>query len=192
MATESHGVSEQEIDLRLMVQVASGDRRAIQALLDRYWPRLVRYATSIVGSEDAAKDVVQDCFIRVWERRDAWEPTGSVNSYLYRITRNLALNDIRSARTRTDREQVAYSDSVEGALDGPELLDEMHVRREVERAIASLSERRREVFVLSRFHGLSHAEIAETLQTSPQTVANQMSSALAELRVALAHLLREG
>jgi RNA polymerase sigma-70 factor (family 1) len=188
MATESPGESEQEIDLRHMGRIGSGDRRAMQALLDRYWSRLVRYAASIVGSDDAAKDVVQDCFIRVWERRDAWEPTGSVSSYLYRITRNLALNDIRSARVRTDRELEASSDE---ASTHPEVLDEIHVRREVERAIGALSERRREVFILSRFHGLSYAEIAETLQTSPQTVANQMSSALAELRLALADLLHD-
>ena len=60
-----------------------------------------------------------------------------------------------------------------------------------QRAIAALSDRRREVFILSRFHGLSHGEIAETLQTSPQTVANQVSSALAELRLALSHLLHD-
>lgn len=175
-----------------MARVADGDHTAMQALLDRYWSRLVLYAASILGSDDGAKDVVQQAFINVWEHRAAWQPKGPVRAYLYRVTRNVALNDVRAARTRRAREEDALgAHPTQSFATAGEALDRIHLRSEVERAIAALSERRQEVFRLSRFHGLSYAEIAEALQTSPQTVANQMSSALAELRLALSHLLQD-
>ena len=79
------------------------------------------------------------------------------------------------------------------AEDGPaqpdELLEETLLQEEVAAAIADLPERRREVFVLARFHGLSYQEIADVLGVSQQTVANQMSSALSQLRELLSHRL---
>ena len=63
-----------------------------------------------------------------------------------------------------------------------ELVEQAEERAAVERAIAALPPRRREIFILVRVHGLSYGEVAEILQISPQTVANQMSAALTTLR----------
>lgn len=91
---------EGESDHTLMSRIRSGDRRAYEWLLERYWVGLVAFATGIVEREDDAKDVVQDVFVRLWRFRSEWSPTGSVSGYLYRITRNLALN---ASRTRGRR-----------------------------------------------------------------------------------------
>jgi len=174
-------------DQLLMARVRDGDREAFRVLLDRHWAPLVRYARGFLDHQDDAEDVVQETFVRLWKQREAWTPSGALGSYLYRITRNLCLN---LCRDRASRERQAVRDAVEfryGAA--PPTPEEQFVgsslRAQVECAIAALSVRRREIFVLSRFHGLTHGEIAESMGLSAQTVANQMSQALAELRSSL-------
>ncbi|MBI4421633.1 MAG: sigma-70 family RNA polymerase sigma factor [Gemmatimonadetes bacterium] len=117
--------------------------------------------------------------IRVWDLRREWRPRGSLQAYLYRIARNLALNERRRLRVRARGTPAASSG---GTSDPIERLERLELARTVERAIVSLPERRRQVFLLARFHDLTYAEIAESLDLSPQTVANQMSAALAQLR----------
>lgn len=173
----------QDPDRCLMERVVDGDQGAFQVLIDRYWPRLVVYAEEFVARRPDAEDAVQEAWIRVWQRRDTWKPVTTVSAWLYRITRNVALNRGLSARRRSDREEGAADTVSPTAPPTPfEHLAAERLRDEMRRAIAGLPERRREIFVLSRFHGLTHREIAETLDLSPQTVSNQVTSALDELR----------
>lgn len=176
-----------------MERVREGHRASFGVLVECYWAPLVTYAVRILGDRDRAQDVVQRTFIQVWQKRSEWVPTGTVNAYLYRITRNLALNAKRDHQKREDRRSAP--DLLEIHRRAPRGPDEQveadSLRTEVEDAIGALSDRRREVFVLSRFHGLTHQEIAETLGTSRQTVANQMSAALRDLRAALSHHMKK-
>ena len=178
-----------EGDRILAERIRDGHQASFGLLLERYWEQLVLYATGIVGDTDGAQDVVQRTFIQVWRKRSGWTPSGTVGSYLYRITRNLALNTRRDLNLRQERhEEGGMGESYRARPASPdENLDAAALRAEVEGALARLPKRRREVFVLSRFHGLTHREIAETMGTSPQTVSNQMSAALVELRAALSH-----
>ena len=167
-----------------MEAIRKGSHSAYRALLERYWGRLVAYAVPMLGGRDAAEDVVQEVFIRLWRSRSGWQSRGSVGAYLYRITRNLALNRRRDRKVALD-----FRLGPDVGLSGPRpprdpdtVLHVEILRRDVERAIAALPERRREVFILARFHRLSYREIADAMGISPQTVANQMSQALASLR----------
>ncbi|MDZ7779994.1 MAG: RNA polymerase sigma-70 factor [Gemmatimonadota bacterium] len=171
-------------DLAVMWEIHRGSHEAFSTLLRRYWPRLIRYADTIVGGRDRAQDVVQEAFVRVWQNRSTWEPRGTVSAYLYRITRNLALNSERERKSGASlrRNPEAAASGPRPPRDPDIVFHDNALRREVEAAIASLPERRREVFVLARFHRLSYGEIAEALEISRQTVANQMSAALASLR----------
>jgi len=176
-----------------MEEIREGQQDSLRRLLERHWSPLVTYAAGIVGGREQAKDVVQETFIRLWQKREGWRSEGSVAAYLYRITRNLALNERRDRRTaerHDDRcgERRARNDA---PLMPDQVLEADSLRGEIEAAIENLPERRREVFVLSRFHGLTHSEIGETMGIAPQTVSNQMTAALAELRRVLAHLLDE-
>lgn len=174
-----------------MERVRDGDAQAFETLLNRYWQRLLTYGASVTGDQDSAEDVVQESFLRVWRNRESWEPSGSVGAYLYRITRNLALNRDRDERSRQERKRRAHGGSMSRKrVTTPEDdLQAAEVVQEVREAISTLPERRREIFTLSRFHQLTHAEIADAMDISVQTVANQMTAALADLRKVLAHLL---
>jgi RNA polymerase sigma-70 factor (ECF subfamily) len=176
-----------------MERVREGDQAAYRVLLNRYWPPLVSYAAGIVGLSDTAEDVVQDTFISVWRHRASWTYSGTVSAYLYRITRNLALNSRRDDIAELARREWAGRRLVDRIADGPD--QDLAVRSledQIDSAIAALPARRREVFVLSRFHGLSYQEIGETMGIATRTVANHMVAALAELRELLSDHLTQG
>lgn len=176
-------------ELELMERVRADDVCALDALISVYWRPLVVYACEIVGSRDAAEDVVQDVFVRVWARRSEWRPRGSVRSFLYRMTRNRALNERRARRVRelwAARERAWDPVAPATPL---RLLETREVGEQVRRAIAALPARQREIVTLARFHGLSHAQIAEVLGISQNTVANHIRAAFASLRDALRPLL---
>jgi RNA polymerase sigma-70 factor, ECF subfamily len=186
-------VGQLKVDRSLMVRVQEGDQVAFRHLVDRYWPALVTYASGLLGRGSDPEDVVQEVFIRVWRSRSDWSQTGAVNAYLYRITRNLALNARRDhAAELKRRERGAEGQPFPAPFRNPyEDFETMTLREEVQVALVQLPIRRREVFTLSRFHGLSYQEIAEAMGIAPQTVANQMTAALAELRRLLSHHLDE-
>lgn len=176
-------------ELQLMERVRADDVSALDALMSLYWRPLIVYAFEIVGSMDTAEDVVQDVFVRVWSRRSAWRPRGSVRSFLYRITRNRALNERRARRLRelwAARERAQNAVAPATPL---RLVETREVGERVRRAIAALPARQREIVTLARFHGLSHAQIAEVLGISQNTVANHIRAAFAALRDALRPLL---
>jgi RNA polymerase sigma-70 factor (ECF subfamily) len=183
----------EECDEALLERVGQGRRAALRLLMDRHWSTLVGYAAGITNDRDLAQDVVLETFLQVWTKRSDWQPTGTPKAYLHKITRNLALNARRDRALRHRRHrEVGGRESVAPSPRTPEEeIEARALRAEVETAISRLPERRREIFLLSRFSGLTHREIAETMGVSAQTVSNQMSSALAQLRVALARHLQD-
>ena len=155
-------------------------------LLRRHWRETVAFARRMVGESDVAEDVAQDVFVRLWEHRARWTPHASVRGLLLRLAHNLILNELRAWRRRVRRAAALVRGS---RRDPPTPLQEAlahDLSAAVDHAIAALSSRRREVFVLSRYHNLSYQEIAQITGSSPQTVANQVSAALNELRRRLA------
>jgi len=173
-----------------MERIHDGDRSAMDELLREFWEPLVSYAQEIVSGRDQAEDVVQEVVLRVWERRSDWTPTDRLQAFLYRATRNEALNHRRNRNTRRGfLERIKIPRPT--APDPAEVSEEAVLARRVRAAIDDLPTRRREIFILARFHGQTHREIAEILDISPQTVSNQMSSALSQLRDALQAIHRE-
>lgn len=156
----------------------------MEEVIALHWAPLIRYVSRIVESMDSAEDIVQEACIELWSRRHTCDT--SVRSYLYRTARNKALNE---SRRRDVRSRLASWVRRERTSRRPPTPAEVFEGRELEetmaRALAELPERRREVFRLVRYHGMSYRETAEIMQISPQTVANQMSAALAALRTAL-------
>lgn len=166
-----------------MMRVVRGEEVALGELMDRYWTPLVKYTLGFLGDIDSSEDVVQEVFVRAWRNRASWTPTGNVGAYLYRIGRNLALQEADKRRVRRRFAQSGVAP--EGPPTPAEDLERKRTRLALEAALAALPARRQEALVLARFHGLSYEQIAEVMGISVQTVANQISSALRDLRAAL-------
>jgi RNA polymerase sigma-70 factor (ECF subfamily) len=165
----------------LLARLARGDEAALSELLALTWAPLVRFLSRVTGSQDTAADAAQEAFVRLWEHRGRWSAV-SAQALIFRIGRNAALDVQRRAEARRRHLPEAQPSP-------PTPADDLERARLAERcaaALASLPEKRREVFELVRLSGLSHREAGEALGLSPQTVANTMTLALKELRQLLA------
>jgi RNA polymerase sigma-70 factor (family 1) len=168
----------------------AGDADAYRAFFDAVYAPLRAYALSIVRDESAADDLVQEAFVRLWDRRAQIEPQVPLRAYVYRTVRNLALNDRRDLANRArllaepDALNSAASPRAMPAADSAVEARELEVR--LTAMIADLPPRQREALQLSRVEGLTHAEVSATMGCSPRTVNNHLVSALATLRRRLA------
>lgn len=175
-------------DAVLLARLRASDHAALDALLARHWSPIFLYAVRRTGSQDAAEDVAQEVFCRLWERRTSWRSEGSVRGLLFRLARNFAVSAHRRDRAQ-ERAQHTFAAVTGDLFIAPLAPERPALRAALERAIAALPPRRQEVFLLRMVVDLSYQEIAEVMGTSKQTVANQLSRALATLRNSLGHLL---
>lgn len=188
-STQSSATSER--DRALTEGLCGGDPEAFDAAVREYWPRLIAYATRLLDhTRGQADDVVQEALVRLWEHRRELRPSTGSLPYLYRLVRNLALDECRQ---HTTRRRWLESDSAQPRHPATplEVVEVEELRMATARAIDRLPPRRREVFVLAHLHDLSYREIADIMGISSQTVANQLSAALADLRASLGAFLTE-
>lgn len=165
----------------LLERVRLGDEAALEGLIELYWAPLLRYARSIVGSADA-EDVVQEAFVRLWKGAREWKAGTPAAAFLYLTVRNQCLNEKRRRRVRSRFAFLRAIPLPRAPFTPLEALQDREMSVAFSRALDRLSPRRREVFDLARNHGLSYREIADVMGVSPQTVANQMSAAMGQLR----------
>lgn len=170
----------------LLAAIKSGSEPALEALVRMYSDALLRYAAAGLGDVDCAKDVVQETFRHVWERRATWSPSGSSTGYLFRITRNLLVSEYRRREVRGRWRQHAAGEMTSRPLSPAHVFEEKQLWEAFDAAVAALSERRRQAFLLVHVQGLTHAQAAANMGVVPRTVSNQVAAALRELRGALA------
>ena len=151
---------------------------AFRRAFDDYYEPLCGFAVRYVGSLDEAREVVQDVFLKVWQRRETLEISASLKSYLYRGVHNQALNYAERRRRLTDFEAV--EPQADDRADSRAICGELAAT--VGRAVAEMPERRQMAFRLHREEGMSYAEIGEAMGISPRTVEVHISAALRDLR----------
>jgi RNA polymerase sigma-70 factor (family 1) len=173
--------------------IRASDPRALAELFHHTHDPLVGYAVTLTGDRATARDLVQEAFVKLWERRERLDPSRSLRSLLFRMVRNRALNMSRDQQNRdhllSEHFLADQPSTPDDELDGSQL------RRQLERWMAELPERQREALRLSRFEGLAHDEIAEVMEISPRTVNNHLVKALRHLRQRVSafapHLLQD-
>jgi len=175
-------------EAELVRRLAAGDEDALTAISEWLWASLAAYAYRIVDDRDVAADIAQDALVRLWVRRRS---TTSLRGFLFRITRNLALDHVKTRRTRNRLLRAHGFEGGDKPLAPDEVLERDALAEHVQRAIQALPERRREVFALAYLHAFSYAEIGEIMSISSKTVKNQMSAALSQLRSSLRPILDE-
>ena len=177
-------------DLELLSRVREGDESAFEAIYKRYYSLLYIHACKLLKESGEAEDCVQEVFSGLWQKVGQLEISVSLSSYLYTSIRNRVLNRIEHKRVKD-----AYLFSMQRFMkEGESIIDEELRVREltalIEKEIAALPEKMREVFELSRREELSHKEIAEKLKISDKTVKKQVSNAIKILRNRLKGPLR--
>ncbi|MGN7722377.1 RNA polymerase sigma factor [Chitinophaga sp. 22620] len=177
-------------DADLLRLIRSGDHAAYTQVFERYWAVLLQHAVKMLRDQDKGLDVVQDVFAGLWEKRAERDINTSVKSYLYTAVRNRVISHIRHTRVEDGYLDALAHLSDQGTLVTDHELRFRELSRQLEKEVALLPPRQREVFELSRKQGLSHAEIAALLEISDETVKKQIYKALKTLKVKLdAYLL---
>lgn len=167
-----------------MCRLRASDAAALDELVSMYWRPVVAYARSLLSDGDAAYDIGQEAFVRLWQQRHRWDARGSVRVWLFRTVRNLSISEHRKrgVRAKWSTRQAVLETAPRTPLQDAE---DAELRSAVEAAVEQLSPRRREVFTLFHLQNLSYNEIAAVMGIKPQTVANYLQAAVAELRVSL-------
>lgn len=160
-------------------------RDSFDILYVTYYPRMIRFAREYVLSEEDAENIVQDIFVLLWEKRDVLEIKVSIAPYLFTLVKNRCLDFLRHKVISEDfsKEYKAKQIALE-ELNCVFASDE-DMENIITRAIDSLPERCREIFIKSRIEGKKYKKIAEELNISVNTVENQMSIAFRKLRLEL-------
>jgi RNA polymerase sigma-70 factor, ECF subfamily len=172
-----------EADEVLLTRIRSGDRAAFARLFEAFYGPLCGFACSMVRSPQTAEDLVHDLFLNLWNRRADWDPEGPVNAYLFKATRNRALNHLKRRET-VGTADLPIEDQIDPAT--PEtVLQHADFASALNLAVSRLPEGQRTVFTLSRDGGLKYREIAEIMGISLNTVETQMGRALRTLRESL-------
>lgn len=148
-----------------------------------YYDPLCQYAYNLVKEKHACEDIVQETFLRIWEKKQELIGTGELRFYLYAAVRNNSLTYIEKTRKLMITE---LSGGEEAAAPPEPDRHYPHTTKDynslLEDALAQLPARCREVFVLSRISKLTYQQIADTMDISVKTVENQISKALRILR----------
>jgi RNA polymerase sigma-70 factor, ECF subfamily len=169
-------------------KIRNNDHAAFRSLFDTYYASLCHYASHFLNDDSLSEEVVQELFVKLWEKRKILDVETSVRHYLFRAVRNGCLNQIQH-----DKVKQLHGKKLKEALMSEEPSEEYLITPEMilrlEEGIESLPEKRREIFRLSREEGLKYREIAEKLNISGKTVEAQMGAALKALRSKIGKLM---
>jgi RNA polymerase sigma-70 factor (ECF subfamily) len=158
-------------------------------LYDLHYEEMYLVARRYLNSEES-RDIVQDVFLRLMERAEEIEIRSSLRAYLYRSVIHNCLNFLKQKKVREEyaldfRIRLLEEESRHAGEDKGDPLPGKEMLMIIHKSVASLPEKNRRIFEMSRYEGLSHKEIAEKLKISVRTVETQIYRALKVLRQSL-------
>jgi RNA polymerase sigma-70 factor, ECF subfamily len=166
---------------QLVRRAAAGDQAAFEALYHAHAPRVYGLCLRMSGSQARAVELTQDVFVHLWERIGSFRGEAALSSWIHRVTVNVVLNDARriQRRERHERTEDRDDDSEASELEHRASVRPASVLEAVdlERAIATLPEGARVVFVLHDVEGYRHEEIARMTGTAEGTCRAQLHRA---------------
>lgn len=185
-------------DIGLMLKVrANDDAAAFAELVDRYQQRLVGILRHILGGDaDAAEDLAQEVFLRVYRTRKKYRPRAKFSTWLFTIANNLALNALRTKKRKPVVALPPQESGPLGARPAEQLvadsqalptrrLQQQELSAVVRGALDELNERQKLAVVLNKFEEMNYAEIAEVMGLSDKAVKSLLSRARTRLREVL-------
>ncbi len=168
------------LESELVKALSKGEIKAFNDLFQIYGNRIFRFALGYLKSESEAEELVQDVFMKIWEKRSELKENLSFKAYIFTIAFNIIRKHfIKKALTTKYFEQQVIEDADLSTIQN---IDFQSTKKAIDHLVDQLPARRKEVFIRSRIEGCSIKEIAEKLGTSPKTVENQLGEALKFIR----------
>lgn len=183
-----HALAEKS-DKDLLFEIRDNDERALDEIIRRKTGPLLQVAYRIIGDMEEARDIVQVTFFRLWENRDRFDARWSPNTWIYRICSNLAIDYLRSRRSKERKTEPVRlhmrdlaASSVRHELEGMHENEVMAIFYEL---ADELTEKQRLVFILREIEDRPSKEVAEVVGCRESTVRNHLFNARKVLRTAL-------
>jgi RNA polymerase sigma-70 factor (ECF subfamily) len=180
-------------DRTLLEAARSGDRAALEALLDRHQAQVYRFGMKLCRDPEAAKDVLQDTLLAVARGVRDFRGASSLSTWLYAIARSFCLKQRRKNRPGRERERSLDTEAagetarvVDPTRSPDEALASKEIEQAIERAVGALEPIHREVLILRDAEGLSAAEAAEVLGVSVDAVKSRLHRARLAVRAQVA------
>jgi RNA polymerase sigma factor (sigma-70 family) len=175
------GISDQE----LLLQIQHGDHDAFDTLFDRYWQRLFQSARARLNDSDTAQDIVQEIFIKIWQRRATLNISGPLENYLQSAVRLSVISHYRSKKVTEVQLEDALQriNMLEDSIES--LTDYLELEKTLQQTVELMPEMLKRVYQL-RSENLSVKAIAGELGLADQTVKNYINEVSRRLRIAIA------
>ncbi len=168
-------------DSRLIELLREGDPLSFEILFQKYYVRFYNFVFNLTKNSQAAEDIIQNVFMKIWINRASLRPDQSIHNYIYVLSKREMLNHIRDSKAYVQVERLVMTEQPsEEVTDQSMALKELDER--IRRFIADMPEQRRKVFLLSRYRGLTNKEIAEMMGLSVRTVDRHINLALTSLK----------
>lgn len=165
----------------LIDELEKGNEKAFAYLVENYNHRLCVYANSLVNDPIKSQDIVQNVFIKTWEKRQSLRNNLSLKGFMYRSVHNEFIDQYRSSQSLIAIEKL-YMDTLLQFEMEPEPQGTEEIMKKVMAVINDLPPKCKQIFLLSKKEGLDNIEIAEYLKISRKTVENQITKAFGILR----------
>lgn len=165
----------------LINALRKGDKKAFRLVYDLYERKLFAFIYGYTKNEAQTKDILQEAFIKLWNKREVLKPENSIKSFLFKIAYNTYIDKLRRKESELNvLDEWRYKRIVE-ALDEDNETRNLRIEK-VRRAIDSLPKRCKEIFLLCKYEGFKYSEISEILDISTKTVQGQMVKAYKLIR----------
>jgi RNA polymerase sigma-70 factor (ECF subfamily) len=162
---------EKRLKLDLITKkLSEGDVNALEEIFNHFYPRLYHFSRSFLKLETGIDDILQEVFVKIWQNRRNIRNEDNFNAYIFTITRNLLLNELRRRLNDSKLKEQIYKRSVAEEYLLDRQLEYHELKERINLIVTELPESHRKVFILSRYDGLSHREIAKKMDISEKTV----------------------
>ena len=167
----------------LQCKVAAGDTRAFRQIFDALFSKLSKFSYSFVQSKEAATEIVDELFVRLWTNRINIEQINDLRVYLYTATKNASLNYIAKKAKQIETEPYENLNvQIADGVSPEQLMITKEILQKIKHAVEGLPPRCKLIFKLVREDGLRYAEVAEILSLSVKTIDAQMVIAVSRIR----------
>ena len=162
---------------KLLKQIKSGNKNAINELYQLYSNRLYRFAFGYLKSDEDTRDIIQEVFIRLWSRRKELDDQTNLEAILFTIAKNVIITTFRKKITEKEYLEHLKFLVVKNNSDTEEQVDFNLLSEKVKHLVNQLPKQRKRIFILSKEKGYTNKAIAEELKISVKTVEDHMTKA---------------
>ncbi|MEP7374545.1 MAG: RNA polymerase sigma-70 factor [Chitinophagaceae bacterium] len=166
----------------LFLRMSMGDEAAFTTIFYHYTQRIYHYILNKTKSTEAAEEIVQDVFVKIWSNKEKFSEVSNYESYLFTMASNKVLDWFKKMAFEAKIKRHVWSTIGELSNITIEELDLKHSQELINKAVEQLTPQRRKIFLLNKEDGFSRQEIADQLNLSVNTVNNHLNEAVRQVK----------